>query len=94
MTKRPLKREEAYRVIDGERDYQDARYGTTASSGRPGNGSRTLDEYALYIEGYSRKLADIASTEINPNGKLDLVRKVAALCVACMEEHGAVERKK
>jgi hypothetical protein len=88
-----MSRQDVYAVIDGERAYQDSRWGGSASNGRPGAGERTLDEYCLYIVGYADDLKHIASHEPDPIKKLEFVRKVAALCVACMEEHGAVPRR-
>lgn len=83
-------RSEVYAAIDSERAYQDARWGTTESSGKSGvGGARTLDEFVLYIDGYTRDLVQVASHELDPAAKLAFVRKVAGLCVACMEQHGA-----
>jgi hypothetical protein len=88
-------RQEVYAAIDGERAYQDKRWGRTASSGQPGDGSRTIDEWALYIEVYARKLAELAATTGDAesvNDKLDGMRKIAAMGVACMECYGAPHR--
>ena len=91
-----MERKEIYEVIDGERDYQDKIWDGTASSKNPscekGALDRTIDEFALYIKGYSNDLVQIASHSDDPNKKLDVIRKVAGLCVACMEKHGAVKR--
>jgi hypothetical protein len=84
-------REEVYKAIDSERDYQDSKWVGTRSGDKPGGGAldRTLDEFSLYIQGYTNDLVDIAS-HIGPSGeKLNCVRKIAALAVACMEAHGA-----
>lgn len=90
-------RQEVYTAIDGERDYQDAKWGTTLSGDRPANelqpgGTRTVDEFALYIVGYAHKLLDNASTFAVDKDKLEIIRKITALGVACMEQHGAVPR--
>jgi hypothetical protein len=90
-------RENVYQAIDTEREYQDLRWAGTASSNRRssnhGATDRTLDEFALYILGYANDLAKISSHTDNPTEKLDFVRKVAGLCVACMEAHGAPNRE-
>lgn len=88
-----MNRQDVYKVIDGERDYQDKKWGNTLSGNRPGNGERSVDEFALYITGYTKDLVDIASHFGDDQQKLDVIRKVAGLCVACMEQHGAPERK-
>lgn len=87
-------RAEVYRAIDTERDFQHNLWGRSASSGGAGAGERTIDEFILYIHGYAQDLARIGSHEINRTNKLDFVRKVGALCIACMEQHGAPQREK
>ena len=90
-------RKEVYEAIDSERNYQDLRWSGTASSNRKSSENsaldRTLDEFALYIKGYSDDLAKIASHSDDPTEKLNFVRKVAGLAVACMETHGAPVRE-
>jgi hypothetical protein len=86
-------RQEVYAALDSERDYQDSKWGDALSSGRkPGNGERSIDEFVTYIVGYAHKLLDEASTFADAAAKLNAVRKVAGLCVACMEQHGAPKR--
>lgn len=93
-----MERKKVYEIIDSERDYQDEIWNGTASSRNPsfekGALDRTIDEFALYIKGYSDDLVRVASHSDNPFDKLDVVRKIAGLCVACMEKHGGVSRKK
>lgn len=86
-------RQHVYNAIDTEREYQEEVWGATASSDQPGNGDRTLDEFALYISGYTNDLVQLASHSGSPDGKLEIVRKVAGLCVAAMEQHGAPHRE-
>ena len=85
-------RECVYKAIDTEREYQEECWGSTLSSDQPGNGDRTLDEFVLYIAGYTDDLVRNASHFGSPQAKLDIVRKVAGLCVAAMEQHGAPHR--
>ena len=87
-----MNRSDVYELIDGERDYQDAKWCSNRSSGEAGNGERTIDEFSLYILGYAQDAARLASHILDRNLKLAEIRKVAALCVACMEQHGAPER--
>ena len=78
-------------AIDSERAYQDDRWGNQdgPDSGAYGH---TVDEFALYILTYAQKLADEASASRGDDEKLNIVRKVIALGVACMEQHGAPNR--
>ncbi len=90
-------REDVIAAFESERAYQDSKWGTVMSSGRQPEvgeigGDRSLDEYILYIVGYTNKLLDKASTFADPKGKLDFVRKVGGLCWAAMEQHGAPQR--
>jgi hypothetical protein len=85
-------RDQVYAAIDSERDYQEEVWGASLSSDQPGNGDRTLDEFALYIGGYADDLTRVSSHSGSPQAKLEVVRKVAALCVAAMEQHGAPHR--
>lgn len=84
-------REAAYAAIDTERDYQESKWGGSASSGEPGAG-RSIDEFALYIQGYANDLANVAAHTLDATEKLNFVRKVGGLAVACMEQHGAPHR--
>ncbi len=90
-------RQEVYSAIDSEREYQDGIWGKTLSGDRaatelqPG-GTRTVDEFSLYIIGYANDLMINGSHFANEKDKLDIVRKIAGLGVACMEQHGAPHR--
>lgn len=76
-------RKAVYAAIDTERDYQRKKWGEP---------SHSIDEFALYIIEYTAKLQRIAGTTNYEATKLDAVRKVAALAVACLEQHGAPPR--
>lgn len=89
-----MTRADVYAVLDGERDYQDARWGGTLSGERPGDGSRSVDEFVLYMEGYMREAVHLASHSADKNTTLDVLRKVVALGVACFEQHGVPPRVK
>ena len=89
-------REEVYEAIDRERDYQDAKWGNprieelwTGDNHKEGPGARTIDEFSGYIFNRAGKLINVGANEID---ELHEIRKIAALCVACMEQHGVVER--
>ena len=86
-------RDDVYAAIDSERDYQDAQWGGTSEGGRPGNGFRSVDAYAAYIQRYTNVLIEVVGTSDNDMRKLDVIRKIAGLCVVCMEQHGAHKRK-
>lgn len=87
-----VERNKVYEVIDSEIHYSNEKYGKTLSSDREGDGSRSLDEFALYIGGLSNKLTIHCSEYASKEEKLIQIRKIAALCVKCMEQHGAIPR--
>ncbi len=90
-------RSEVYAAIDSERAYQDGLWGNTLSGDRPATelqpgGTRTTDEFSLYIIGYANDLLVQGSHFANEKVKLDIIRKITGLGVACMEQHGAPQR--
>lgn len=80
----PMPRAEAFAAINSERAYQDDKFSGKSHSAI----DRTLDEFILYIKQYADE-AGALTTHENPAEALHFVRKVAALCVGCMETHGA-----
>lgn len=83
-----LKREEVYKRIDGERDYQDERW----SHDKPGVGSHDVATYILFMRGYVDKAIQEATFGARHEICLPNFRKIAALAVRCMEGHGAMPR--
>jgi len=93
----PVTRVAAFNAISSERAYQDERWEATRSSNKPASisnpgGTRSLDEFILYIRGYAEDLANIGAHVSDPIEKLNFIRKVGGLCVAAMEQHGAPQR--
>lgn len=83
-------REEVYAVVDGERDYQDSLAATSET-----DGYHTVSEFILYMEDYIAEARNVASRTWGPDAttkSLDIIRKVTALGVACMEQNGVVAR--
>ena len=85
-------RQEVYAAIDGERDYQDARWNENTTTT---NGVHTVTEYILFMEHYLTDARRLISTQGEPKASqdgLDFIRKVVALGVVCMEQNGVVPR--
>lgn len=80
-------RENAYRAIDGERDYQEAGKGNA----RTDRQSTSVGEHVLMLVGYTNQ-AVAQWNGPHPEGReaaMNTMRKIAAIAVRCMEEHGA-----
>lgn len=79
-----MDRSEVYKLIDGERDYQNTKW--------PRDHEHEAGAYVAMIHAYSTK-ALIAWTD-NPGDEaaLDVIRKIAGICVRAMEKHGAPPR--
>jgi len=89
-------RDEVYAAIDSERDYQNSRgnaAGTPDGEVRP----HSTEEFVLYMEDYMHELRNQLSRiwtkdRSAPPVALDTLRKVVAMGVAAMEQHGAQQR--
>lgn len=87
-----MKREEVYKLIDGEREYQDKKWKEHFGCDRP----ETDDEHSVadwlgYIR-YTAHKADDALYFLNKEDALAHIRKIAGLCVACMEYNETSKR--
>lgn len=82
-----MKREDVYKLIDGERGYQDSK------PPRPeGDAVTPVSAWLIYIHEHLKR-ANIAIYTLNKQDALEQVRKIAALAVACMEYNNTKERK-
>lgn len=76
-------REEIYKIIDSERDYQNFQW------------SGHYHEVGAYLTMIRYYLSDAEKAWTKNNGDepaLDVIRKIAGIAVACMEEHGSKPR--
>lgn len=82
-------REEVYKAIDGERDYQTSLWGTDEGFSNP----LLIGEFLTLLEVYLRKAQEEWIVEPRPEvNSLNTVRKIAGIAVNCMEQHGAPQR--
>lgn len=87
-------RESVYAALDSEREYQDAK--GVANGGEPHR--HELESFVLYMDDYMTELKHQLSRQWTDTGRvhpscLDTLRKVTALGVAAMEQHGAPYRE-
>ena len=91
-------RQQVYEAIDSERAYQVSRAESVSGAGT-GEHEHSVEEYLIYMEDYLTELRHQVARTWTPSGNaaenvtvLDTLRKVTALGVACMEQHGAPRR--
>jgi hypothetical protein len=81
-------RKEIYAAIDGERTYQDGwKDATLTDSG----GLHSVHEFVSYVHDYATEALHVGCRKPDPvciDFQLHALRKIAALAVAAMEQHG------
>lgn len=89
---RNAEREWAYESIDTERHYQAVRWNeeTTETGGK-----HSVTEFLVFIQDYTNEALHVLTRNPEPQATeeaLHIVRKIAALGVACMEQNGSFPR--
>ena len=82
-------RKEVYDAIDSERDYQNS-----LGPFRTNEPLHTVGDELTMLATYLRKAQDAYTSKPGVEAALHEVRKIAALAVRCMENHGAPQREK
>lgn len=80
-----MKRKKIYKAIDSERDYQDLKWNDPKESKLPA-------EFLIDIEIHLNK-AKKHNYDIDYDGVMDELRKIAALAVKCGEIYGIDKRR-
>lgn len=79
-----------------EVEYQGEVWADTRPLSESGSGAfdRSLDEYTLYINRYAQRMAAENCTDEQAfRRKLHTARKIAALAIACLAQHGLATRE-
>lgn len=84
---RGTSREQVYRAIDGERDYQDR-----LPPSRTDSRSLTVGDSITMLQHYQNEAVAAWTNNAGDEPSLHVIRKIAGICVRCMEEHGAPPR--
>lgn len=87
-----MKREEVYKLIDGEREYQDKRWLSTPGSRHV---HHTPEEWLVYIEDYVNEAKHLMAREPYDDCEsraMGIMRKIAAMAVCAIEQNGAPAR--
>jgi hypothetical protein len=90
---RKMERDNVYKRIDGERDYQDKTWVARRTLDGTPDEEKPVAEWINYIE-YHLSKAKEKVYHLDTQAALAEIRKVAALAVRAMEIHGAPEREK
>lgn len=86
-----MKREDVYKIIDGEREFQNTVWDVYKGDN---NDAKAVGSHLTLMATYLRQAQD-GYTHYDGNRKaLEEIRKIAALAVRCMELHDAPERSK
>ena len=80
-------RQEVFSVIGDERVFQDRKWGTVEQH------PHEVGSWLTIMRKLLRDAEDAFQSQRGDVGALDEVRKVVAVGVACMEQHGPVRRK-
>lgn len=84
-------RTEVYAAIDTEREYQDHIW--PQSEGAELSPPHTVGEDILLLDEYVQRARALWTEEPKPESDtLNFIRKIAAIAVRCMEQHGAPKR--
>jgi len=87
-----MNRQDIYKVLDGERNYQDNRWSPYhITDGVPADEFKSVGHFLVYMDDYMRKAKEQFTTDAGDRGALENLRKVVALGVACFERHGVRE---
>lgn len=87
-----MTRSEVYHALDTERAYQARRWGVRTEPGQFLEQPHSIAEWVLYTEHYLAAARALASTRDPETPALEPLRKVAALLIACFEQHGVPGR--
>ena len=82
-----MNRADVYKLLDGERNYQDNLPGT-----RTDYKDRTVGDYITMLHHYMNKLDEAWTMNPGDEQALDVIRKIGGIAVHCMEDHGAPAR--
>jgi hypothetical protein len=87
-------REEVYKALDSERDYQDEKWNVVTSTS---GGNHSIEDYMVYMEDYIAEIKHLLSRKSTQESypiAIEIVRKVTAMGVHCMQQYGAPLRKR
>ena len=88
-----MKRQDVYKLIDGERAYQDRKQ---ILENMTSDGTHSIEEWLVHIEDYVNEAKHLLSRNAKQNTDkpvMDIFRKIAGMAVYAMEQHETLPRK-
>lgn len=88
-----VSRAKVYAALDSERAYQEKRWNSNTTTT---HGFHSLEEWAVYIDDYLQEMKNQLSRNAKQVGDplaLATLRKITAMGIAAMEQHGAPQRE-
>lgn len=82
-----MERSEVYKLLDGERAYQDS-----LGSDRTDGAKHTVGDYIVMLQHYQQKLVEAWTLNAGTEQALDVIRKIGGIAVHCLEDHGGPSR--
>lgn len=82
-----MERNEVYKLIDGERDYQQSLWNEDTTESK---GLHTPTEWLVYMQDYLTEAIHVASRNPDPHASdmvMNNIRKITAMGVAAMEQN-------
>lgn len=86
-----MDRNDVYKAIDTEREYQAKVWGVETPEGNV-EIHKPVEAYILYMEEYLAKARTAISHDIGTDTALEMLRKVVGLGVVCFEQNGVKPR--
>ena len=92
--RRQISRWKVYRIIDEERQYQDSLGGDRTDNPTGGEDPipHTVGDFSTMLQQYQNELVEAWTKNPGDEPALHVMRKIAAIAVNCMEQHGAPPR--
>lgn len=86
-----MERTDVYKLIDGEREYQDWRWEQEIREDRVPDEDKRPAEWLNYIK-FHLEQAEVSNYMLNKQDTMAEIRKIAALAVRAIEIHGCPPR--
>lgn len=86
-------RQECFEAIDTERAYQNQIWCRNEDENAAGHNPHTITEWLAYIQHYTTEGLQKQTVSHSEGAGLPWLRKIAALAVVGMEQHGAPKRE-